>query len=125
MALKGLADVVVSAMPLLGAGPQIHRSRGPVGSDSLCLVAYSSAVVAFVGVDLWELEVTHLTWYGALPEEEQCSPEQSRLGFLQTAEGHHLRGRPPTERERPSASAVAIIHLREMPPTGPPSPYST
>ena len=55
---------------------------GPVGSDSLCLVTYSSAVDAFVYVDIWELEVTHLTWYGALPEQEQCFPEQSRLGFL-------------------------------------------
>ena len=98
---------------------------GPVGSDSVGLVTYSSAVVAFVCVDLWELEVTHLTWYGALPEEEQSFPEQSRLGFLQTAEGHHLRGRPPAERERPSASAAAIIYLRGVPPTGPPSPYST
>ena len=67
-----------------------------MGSDSLCLVTYSSAVVAFVGVDLWELEVTHLTWYGALPEEEQCSPEQSPPGFLQTAEGHHLASLSPT-----------------------------
>ena len=67
MALKGLADVVFSVMPLLGAGPQIQGSRG---CDRLCLVTYSSAVVAFVCVNLWELEVTHLTWYGALPEQE-------------------------------------------------------